>query len=67
MQQSQIHGSYQQQLAHTSSRLKLSSFKGKSWQSFGEALASESSEFFQKLKKFWLRLRGDDNLKLFAS
>lgn len=41
-QQHMQHGSYQQSFHST--RLKLSSFKGKSWQSFEDTLTSESSD-----------------------
>jgi len=46
--QQQMHGRYQQQQQHNINnlnRMKLSSLKGKSWQTFGEALTSESSKF----------------------
>ncbi|KAL7015997.1 hypothetical protein ACKWTF_016765 [Chironomus riparius] len=49
--QQQLHGNYQkqqqqqqQQNINNLSRMKLSSLKGKSWQAFGEALTSESSD-----------------------
>ena len=49
--QQQLHGNYQQQQQqhniNNSSRMKLSSLKGKSWQAFGEVLASESSKLIK--------------------